>query len=198
MSTVKATHFEHPSASTAGITLAADGSVVLPQGFAGGLGTNVVQTVFDGTFSTSSTSYTDLTGLSVAITPTSASSKVLVLVSFNYSLTLPSSNWQKIETTLLRDATRINDGITSGSVNGSTFGSGSGGAWVPADSQANVSFFYVDSPATTSATTYKLQIRTGQGTGSGNAVFINRANNETNSSRYSRSVSSITAIEVAA
>ena len=45
MSTVKATHFEHPSASTAGITLAADGSVVLPQGFTGGIGSNVVQTV---------------------------------------------------------------------------------------------------------------------------------------------------------
>ena len=82
MSTVKATHFEHPSASTAGITLAADGSVVLPQGSTGGIGSNVVTgTRTSGNFTTSSTSYVDVTDFAATITLTSASSKVLVMYS---------------------------------------------------------------------------------------------------------------------
>jgi hypothetical protein len=43
----------------------------------------VVSTTKTDTFSTSSTSYTDLTGLSVSITPTSATSKVLVFYTVN-------------------------------------------------------------------------------------------------------------------
>ena len=45
----------------------------------------VVQTTKTDTFTTASTSYVDLTGLSVAITPSSTSSKVLVMTSTNCS-----------------------------------------------------------------------------------------------------------------
>ena len=43
----------------------------------------VVSTTLTGTFATSSTSFTDLTGLSVPITPSSVNNKILVIVSMN-------------------------------------------------------------------------------------------------------------------
>ena len=79
MSTVKTTNLQHPSASDVGITLGADGSVVLPQGFTGGIGSNVVVATLGTIFTTTSATYQD-TGLSATITPTAASSKVFALV----------------------------------------------------------------------------------------------------------------------
>ena len=49
----------------------------LPSGSAGGV-IQVKQTIKTDTFSTSSTSYVDITGLSVSITPTRSDSKILV------------------------------------------------------------------------------------------------------------------------
>jgi len=47
-----------------------------------GIGSNVVSTTKTDVWSAASTSFTDVTGLAVTITPTSATSKVLVLASF--------------------------------------------------------------------------------------------------------------------
>ena len=52
---------------------------------AGGKILQVVSTLKTDTFSTTNSSFTDITGLSVAITPTSASSKVLVVCQLAYS-----------------------------------------------------------------------------------------------------------------
>ena len=153
MSTVKATHFEHPSASTAGITLAANGSVVLPQGFTGGLGTNVVSTSKTDGFTTSSTSFVDVTGLSVVITPTSATSKVFVIA----HVPLSGTGGQSTRFQVLRDATAIGNGAG---------GSGQAHANYSGDQNSANSnaYVYLDSPATTSATTYKVQATTNSGT----------------------------------
>ena len=179
MSTVKATHFEHPSASTAGITLAADGSVVLPQGFAGGLGTNVVSTTKTDTFTTSSTSFTDLTGMSATITPSTATSKILVIVNGIYSNSIANIALFN----LARGATTIAQ-PTSGGVSAATNNMYPG----VADKTHVFSFTFLDSPAAATATTYKVQCRASSG-----SISVNRR-----AAYDERSVSSITLIEVAA
>jgi len=55
--------------------------------------------------------------------------------------------------------------------------------------------FYLDSPATTSATTYKIQIYNNNGSGT---IYINRSQDDTNASNFPRGVSSITVMEIAA
>jgi hypothetical protein len=117
----------------------------------GGKVLQVVQGTYATQTSITSTTFTD-SGLTATITPSSASSKVLVLVSMPCWITplsgTPSqvAGWLKI----LRGATDISTITTS-----NTFGIGS--------SNGNMQFAliagmnYLDSPATTSATTYKLQ-----------------------------------------
>ena len=195
MSTVKTTNLQHPSASDVGITLGADGSVVLPQGFAGGLGTNVVSTTKTDTFSQGSVGgglSTAVTGLSVTITPTSASSKVLVLVSLNGSNS--DGNIQgSTGVRLMRGATRLGaaddgsrPGHTSANLQSTSFGTGIG----------HVSVAYLDSPATTSATTYSVEVV--NMSSASQTVYVNRSADDANSSNSVRTYSSITAIEVAA
>ena len=196
MSTVKATHFEHPSASTAGITLAANGSVVLPQGFTGGIGSNVVQTVKTDTFSTSSASYVDLTGLAVTITPSSASSKVLLLVKTN------TSNLSIIQGffTVNRGATELTDFIGDASGSRSPVNSAGGpfdqGAYVGTlgANTNNVMIMLLDSPATASAVTYQVRVKQA----GGSTIYINRNGFDADYSAAPRTASVITAIEVAA
>lgn len=94
------------------------------------------------------TSYTD-TGLSASITPSSTSSKVLVLVS--QMLYVPDG-----VSSSTSGAIRINSNITSGLI-----AIGSILARYPATDrqQSQVPMYYLDSPSTTSATTYSTQVK---------------------------------------
>jgi hypothetical protein len=192
MSTVKATHFEHPSASTAGITLAADGSVVLPQGFTGGIGSNVVQAVKTDVFTSSSTTYTALTGMSVSITPTSATSKILVLVNVKGASQYATSG-SGLQYRLMRDSTPIYIGDAAGSA---TRSSGQLSTRLTGSEALLVSDTAVmlDSPSTTSAVAYSVEVRTRAGT-----LFINKPeSSSTSDDGATRAASGITVIEVAA
>jgi hypothetical protein len=99
------------------------------------------------------------TGLTATITPTSASSKILVLISQN-GCQKPAFD-TTINLRLLRGATEI---LLFG-----RYVSGNGGA-----AQANltsVSASFLDSPATTSATTYKTQFNNDTPAGTCNVQF---------------------------
>ena len=188
MSTVKATHFEHPSASTAGITLAADGSVALPQGFTGGLGTNVVQTVKTGGFSTTSTTFTTVTGLTATITPTTNTSKVLVII--NFAMTTDFTD-RAGAFAVRRASTDLYIADTVGSNLSGSFVT----SMITSRTQNAVTLVFLDSPATTSATTYALSARRG----AAGTVYIGRTSTAGSSDPdIGRSASSITLIEVAA
>jgi hypothetical protein len=130
----------------------------------------VVSATTAGTVSTSSTSFVQ-TGLEVSITPSSASSKILVIASYNMNL-LTSGNW--VETTLYRGATNV--GATRG-FNGIYFGN-------TVDIHTPASLVYLDSPNTTSATLYEIYIRAN----SSGTVNFNQPNMTT----------SIVAMEIAA
>ena len=111
----------------------------------------VVQTVKTDDFSTSSQSFVDVTGLSAAITPLSTSSKILVDVRLGgYDATSASVALFNI----VRGSTTLSTG-TAGEGDACTFG-----ITINADRGENATMCLLDSPSTTSATTYKVQMRT--------------------------------------
>lgn len=118
---------------------------------------SVIQTVQATTStetSTSSTSFVD-TNLTASITPSSSTSKILILVSGPLYCGNTGYNTYAISR-LLRGSTALLD---TNHITDNQAGSGVG---VTASSSLNIS--YLDSPATGSSTTYKIQIRLGQNT----------------------------------
>ena len=164
------------SAAIAGTKLSGAGKVL-----------QVVQTVKTDTFTHSSTTFTDVTGLSVSITPASASNKILVMVDLQGSGGHENSH---LLARLLRDSTVIYAGDTS-SNRTSGFYTAIGSNLASSESGSGT---FLDSPNTTSATTYKIQIRADSTT----AVYINRTYSDTDSGTYLRGASSITVMEIAA
>lgn len=98
----------------------------------------------------SAATFTD-TGLSASITPSSASSKILVTVSQPSYVTRNSSGASQMLTQLVRNSTTIAN--QSSSLGGSAATGASGNTALT----GTVVYSYLDSPATTSAVTYKTQ-----------------------------------------
>ena len=142
----------------------------------------VVSTTKTDTFSTTSTSLVDITGLSVSITPRFSTSRILV--TFNVTADGPQSSG----IALLRDSTKIGSGAAAGSRPAlSTIT-----IYQTSDRPAVQSFTFLDSPATASAITYKLQTYTSTGT-----MWVNRSVTDTDNNLYGRAASSITVMEIA-
>ena len=155
-----------------------------------GIVSNVVQTVKADTFTTTSTSLTDVTGLSATITPTSATSKVLVIASVTQGL---QEAGNRAGWTVARGATNLVVPTSPGASQqlvvqyaNNNFADGSRNVLVG-------TFVFLDSPATTSATTYNVQAVVV----SGSTFYLNRSQTDNNANTTSRSVSTLTAIEVA-
>lgn len=145
----------------------------------------VVSATKTDTFSTTSTSFTDITGLSASITPSSSSSKILVTV----VLGATTSDNDVAATLLLRGSTAIAVGDGANGVLGQIYhgGGSSGEHWY---GHVPTVMTFLDSPATTSATTYKVQMRVNAGTG-----YLNRTTAD--GSQYAgRTVSTITLMEI--
>lgn len=149
----------------------------------------VVSTTKTDSFSgNTQTTWTDITGMSVSITPTSSSNKVLVQVAMtggSYS-GVGIVGWR-----LMRDSTAIDIGDAAGSRPRATgYPAGPSQFW-PGFSGT----IFLDSPATTSSVTYKLQYWA-----EGSAVFyVNRSASDRDTSNYDpRTTSTIMVMEVAA
>ena len=159
---------------------------------ASGVGGKIVQvksTTKTDTFSTTSTSFTDVTGLSIAITPSSSSNKILVI----YTTKTAMEDVHIGHIRLMRDSTAIFIGDASGSRT-STSGHNrnmSGGTQELFD----FSGAHLDSPSSTSSLTYKLQV---QSATAGREIAVNRTYGDANSGEASRTASSITVLEVSA
>jgi hypothetical protein len=116
----------------------------------GGKVLQVVNAVYSTETTITSASYTD-TGLQATITPTLATSQVLVIVDLVAS-TVRSVGECAGGCQILRDATVIvNPGTNAADIGSAASGAASTGAI------ARYSQSYLDSPATTSAITYKVQ-----------------------------------------
>jgi len=138
-------------------------------GITGGKILQVVSTTHGSVFSTTSTSFVAVTGLSVSITPSSATSNVFVIVSAHIYTSSTNAAWVSIFRDSVATGTNLGD---------STDGFG---VFLESTSQGFVSASFLDSPATTSATTYDTAVKT-----NANTVEIMRGG----------SYSTITAIEV--
>ena len=150
----------------------------------------VVSTTKTDTFSSATTgSWLDITGLSVSITPTSATSKIMI---FGRITGMGTNAVTRMQMRLARDSTEISVGDAAGSRL-----QVSGNELYIADSDGFVgsTIFFLDSPATTSATTYKIQIRNGNVAGT---IYINRSQTDSNAATAPRGTSSITVMEIAA
>jgi hypothetical protein len=153
----------------------------------------VVQTVKSDTFATTSTTFTDLTGLSVAITPSSSSNKVLIHVSINFG----GSENLYFHAKLLRGSTDIGIGDAGeSSQTRATIPLISDGNNLSDEKTYNSATSFLDSPSTTSATTYKIQVASYSG--DTRELKINRPSSNSNSGYIGRYISTITAMEVSA
>ena len=173
---------------TAGQVLKVNSSA---NGYEFGTGGGVIQTksaFTQATQTTNSGTFVDCTGLSVSITPTSASNKILVLYSFTFGISGQHGGFR-----LMRDSTPIGNGAGAGNR-------------IPC-----LAFFYgfnhneydleryggnyLDSPGDTSAHTYKIQMATPHSPGN-NHIHFNYQYNDTNQNHTGRGSSTITVMEV--
>lgn len=145
--------------------------------------------------STLNATWLDISGLSVSITPTSTSSKVLVLVDVKGAGT---NNSTVVRTRLTRDGTGIYGGDAA-----SNRPLGLGQFYGGADGITDIFYIaqmggiFLDSPASTSALTYKVQVG-GDATNSTTTVYINRTQGDrNNTTNDTRTASSITLMEIA-
>jgi len=158
-------------------------------GFGGGKLLQVLQATITDTFSTSSASFVDITGLTIDITPAATSSKILAMAqisSANSDVTGATNFFS-----LVRDSTEIFIGDAASSRARITAGC-SGDTNRSIDTNV---ITYLDSPSATSATTYKIQMRVTQSYSTG---WINQTNTDTDDATFPRGTSSITVMEIGA
>jgi hypothetical protein len=145
----------------------------------------VISAIKTDVFSSTSTSFTNITGMSVSITPTSASNRVLV------RLDTSLSGSSLMVTRITRNGTAIAIGDAAGSRNRAT-NLAIQYAGVNGDRGGYGGISFLDSPATTSAVTYQLQAFTDSGT-----FYLNRTPSDGDSSSFgARAVSTITVMEI--
>jgi len=140
----------------------------------------VKQGILTTAFSTDTNGFVDITGLTVDITPKSASSKIMVEVHIGSH---DSDAASAILYKLRRNSTDI--GISTESTTASGENAGTFGGTVNADRGEAVSMKFLDDPQTTSSITYGVQVK-----GFGNNVDINKR-----STLYS-TISTITVMEI--
>tara|TARA_R100000388_G_scaffold92878_1_gene76514 strand:+ start:1943 stop:2467 length:525 start_codon:yes stop_codon:yes gene_type:complete len=160
----------------------------VPTGGGGGI-IQIKQTFKNDTTSianNSQTSFVDMAGMSVAITPTSTSSKILIIFTVNVSAESTNRN-NSIR--LMRDSTEIGGG-TGGSVTSPIIYVRT----IDDDIIENKNAQFLDSPNTTSEITYKLQWCAEGSGGSAKTWYLNRRAVGT----FQITGSHITAIEVSA
>ena len=175
---VTATSFAGSGASLTGLT-----SAQMPAGSV----LQVVSVTSTTQFSTTALALTN-TGINLAITPTSSSSKILVIISA--SVAGGSSGFPAIG--IRRDSTDIALGLSAGNRRRVSM---SVGSTIEGNNIAGVSITHLDSPATTSAVTYRITLSTRDNTASYTA-FINRTSNYTNGAHTANPVSTITLMEI--
>jgi hypothetical protein len=178
------------------ITTSSTGQVIPKAALPTGSVLQVVQGIKTDTFVTSATvTDTAVTGLTVSITPTSSSSKILVFCNLGIAAENAQGGATKLTRTVSAVTTQLSLADTAGSRSrGSFAGSayrGSAAGYLLMVLNQNLS--YLDSPATTSAITYGVQVSS-LSTG----TYINRSGTDTDAADTYRGVSYITAMEIAA
>lgn len=152
----------------------------------------VVQTIKTDTFysSTAETFY-DVTGMSATITPTSSSNKILVSVNLGKVCGINNNTFR-----VTRNGVVANVGDAAGSRPQSQFGDSNQGR--DANHTGSLAFTYLDSPATTSAVTYQLQVRAEVISSQGFGLNRSYTDGDANFGYNFRGVSTVVLMEVSA
>ena len=152
----------------------------------------VVHTIKSNGFSVSASTdnFSDITGLSASITPSSSSNKILIHFQTSYSANVG----QRGSFRLLRDSTVINAANADGqNTNQTTFPSlctrSNTSMSIPVASS------FLDNPSTTSAITYKLQVGAENGAAT---IYVNADASTSTGSTHYKGVSNLILMEVAA
>ena len=167
-STSGSVSLQAPASTTGGahrvLTLPDINSTVDTTGRAGNI-LQVKQSTYTGVFSTSSATMVD-TGLSVSITPTRSSNKILVTVSLGSFAN--SGRYKRAMMNIVRGSTNV----LIGDARTGTECTAVVAPRATDDNYAQIplAFTFLDSPSTTSATTYKVQASRGSDTGT---VYLN-------------------------
>ena len=160
----------------------------------------VVSTTKTDTFSASIAqgALSAVTGLSATITPSSASSKILVIGQVNAATGVGAFYLEGVTAVLTRGGTAICIGDAAGS---RSRGTSSGGSVVSANGldeiAQSISILFLDSPATTSATTYAVEVGHSR-VGTTTVVVNSPGLTSLDRSDIWRTTSTITVLEVSA
>ena len=182
--------------NTVNLTSAVTGTLPTANGgtgatsFSPGKVLQVVSTTKTSTFQTTSASMVDVTGFSAAITPSSTSNKIYVIVTCG---TFINSNGNaRALMQVLRGSTNITagDAATGEEVGSAVCGRSNDGAHHQFPTVISV----LDSPSTTSETTYKVQAS--RGPDAAGTVNLNRSGNQDSNS--GNTISTLTLMEVSA
>jgi hypothetical protein len=175
-----------PADGTVTTAKLADDAVTAAKATGFGKIAQVIQTVKTDTFTTNSASFVDVTGMSATITPSATSSKILILYDLSISV---NSTQHYIK--LLRGSSDIYVGDAASNRKRVTKN-----AWL-GDSNNMVSsvIHFLDSPSTTSATTYKIQ---GSVSDTNYSLCFNRTQSDGDATNMPRAASSVTLMEVLA
>ena len=141
---------------------------------------------FTGSADNSPETFNDITGLSVSITPSSTSSKILILAN------VVGHGTNNSFLSAFRGATNLAS-PTSPSSRTPCF---SGDFRTSGETARSISMpiIFLDSPSTTSATTYKLAVTIW---GTGPVIYINRSELDADAGYQNRAVSTLTVMEIA-
>lgn len=170
------------------------GTIALQGGTGVGKVLQVVSVDYATAFSSTSSTPVDVSGFAASITPTSATSKILVFVTVYFGF----ANDTYPYILLLRNGVSIGTGNSATGVRINTFLTGTGtntSTTVYRMDAAAKSF--LDSPATTSALTYKIQFANPYQVVS-NVAYLNRQHATDDAVFVQRPTSSITLMEIAA
>ena len=188
MSTLKVTNIKHASSGSNNIVLNADGSTTIASGV--GKILQVVSSHKVDLFSTTSSSFVDITGLSRTITPIAASSKIHVIVSIHVG----AAQYAYPTFNVLRGSTIITQGTNaSGNRTNCSFGT-----YIATEHiTQTLGFTFLDSPSysLSDTLTYKIQVASKYNS---LEVNINSNNSEDNNAWSLNGTSTITLMEVAA
>ena len=162
-------------------------------GYATGGIIQIQHTQFTGTASPSITNATDtaLTDLTVSITPTATSSKILLQAHVFFEGSTSDYNWSWM---FFRDSTVLKAPIVGSR---KSIIAASCASFYDDDNSSTPStavYQYFDTPSTTSSVTYKVGVVT---TGGNSTLHINKSLTDSGSGGYERGISYISATEIA-
>ena len=190
MATLNATNLKHASSSSNNIVLAADGSTTISN-LSGGVGKllQIQETVKDDTTSaTAVDTWEDISGLSVTITPASASNKILVLATVNVAISSGTYYALRLE----KAGSAIFVGASPGNRSACFAGKyDTGSNYVIHTDNLN----FTDTAGGTSAITYNIAWYNPYGS---STRYLNRTADDGNYDYRYRTASSITVMEIAA